>query len=1081
MKSSPGPASSTHSRTHSEVSDFEQPSRPESATPDKEVEEHGEDKTELFVKMESKPPSEGKQDDRRSRSSSGNRSGTRSPVEDEKVSFPSLSSCYSSSFTESMESKASETFSVEGKETAESGLHTPEVVEERTEGAVVQSPPEISESLEVESGEEQESEETLTEAGFLKGLAAGKEMEERQKEEGLEREEGVLESQHATSVEEDMPEEGEDEEDSDVDSSVHYDPASDFGVDEEEEAGHEVSSLVHSTSQLPSLYQDDEEEHGPRPERSNSDRSDSVVFSSTPSVGGDTEEQDNFQEGDQVIIGNKMMGVVRFVGHTHFSPGLWVGVEIGVPKGRNDGSIDGQRYFTCKPCYGLFAPPHKLTIVGGSDGGSSVSEDIVEEVESGTEGEEVEDISQLEEEKRLKQDNVTTPVVEEREVEDEADERQQEEKEEEDNTKTLSLMEENKEPSFIRGEEEEVKRHTDREEEGMNKNVSSSGSSSMIGEDIPTGSLGTLTNTLTPSTSSEQPVPAAPSDGLEEQVQGEKHDSLPLAPEVAMQRSQSATPTPAPPPEFAEGASRESSSEPQSGMVSDAHKVVPMSERNSVSNRLSEELAQDLTNEAYETMHRIWRAKQHHHLHHETSEEGKEDRGRDVVAEKISMAKKEKFQSMSLDEKAELITDQLLSVLLKSESHFACDVHTSKKISSTELTLEPGEEDIDNKVVKGPASLDSRSGPAQDSEPKSQTGLSSVLDDEVWPDSQPPPHLMIHAPPTYGVAVSIEPRPLSPPSLRHGPPHPLQFQGISSGYPLQGSSDYSPPGSPPRHLSQPSAARVAAGDKSPPPLSPPPQSQSPPLERSTSVESVVQLLDSIKITTAQCMVPSQRKTVDLIVACAWDEASRVGFQHLHSNGTQDSLHRPPGEILTLVHKRGGEDEDEEDGMSPAEVKCRHDYVTLVYQLALEMIQRLHPVKEPTPVWASHCTTRSLIVPTHFPGQALPTLVDIQKRVYATLMRGQLPNQLPNVKFLHKMKRPGGREVDFVDQVLIQELRREEPEWVDYSKDEMSVKEKTADSLLESLVTETADILSSIAEKRRVRELNRRQQPSRTPS
>lgn len=1082
MKSSSGLASSIHSHTHSDMSDL---SRPESATPDREMEDYDKDKSKWLGtegKVQEEPPSEGRQDGPRSRGSSGNRSGTQSPMEDEKVSLPSVSSYYSSSFTESMESKASEILSVDGRGSVGSGAHTPEVVGGEAEDTVLRSPSEIRESLEVdESGEEQEGEETLTETRFLEGLAAGKETEEqRQEEEGVEREEELLEkdSEHATFVEEEIPmeeeipveEDGDVEEYSDLEASVHYDPASGFGDEDKMDDSHEVASLVGSTSKLPSLHNDEEgeEENGPRPERSNSDRSDYVMVSSTPSIGGDTDEQDNFQVGNQVLVGNKMMGVVRFVGHTHFSPGLWVGVEIGVPKGRNDGSIDGQRYFTCDPQYGLFAPPHKLTVIGGSDAESSTSEDFAEEVESETDGEEVEDTAKLEEE-RLEDNNVTKQEVEKYEEED--DERKPAEKKEE---QTSFLLEESEEHYFIQ-EEEEGEGGVDREGEGVNRNVSSS---SFIREDIPTGSHGTGADALTPSVSSEHPVSAAPSDTQEEQVQGEKHDSLPLAPEVVVQRSQSATPTPAPPPEFAEGASRESSSEPQSGMVSDTHKVVPLSERNSISNRLTEELAQDLTNEAYETMYQIWRAKQHYHP--VVDEEEKEDSGEDMVEEKTVMDRKKKFQSMSLEEKAELITDQLMSVLLKSESHFACDVHSSKKVSTTEPTRVEkgiGREGRDEKVLNGHMVL-----PAD-----SKSGFSHATEDEVWPNNRtplpPPPHLVIHASPTSGIALNLDTPPLSPPFSYRSPPPPLQ--GINSGYPLQGYSDYSPPGSPPRHLSQASAARVAAGEKSPPPpLIPPSQASSPPLlERSTSVESVVQLLDTIKITTAQCMVPSQRETVDQIVACAWDEASRVGSQNLHSIAAPDSHHPLPGEILTLIRKRRGDDDDEEeeDGMSPAEMKCRDAYVGLVYRLSLEMIQRLHPVKEEVPVWARHCTTRSLLVPTHFSSQDFPSLVDVQKRVYAGLMRGQVPNQLPNVKFLHKMKRPGGREVDFVDQVLIQELRREEPEWVDYSKDEMSVKEKTADALLESLVAETADILSSIAEKRRVRELNRRQQPFRTPS
>ncbi len=80
-------------------------------------------------------------------------------------------------------------------------------------------------------------------------------------------------------------------------------------------------------------------------------------MTATPSQGGDPEDQAKFHFGQQVLIANKMVGVVRFVGTTHFSPGVWVGVEIGVAKGRHDGSIAGHRYFSCDTNYGLFVPP----------------------------------------------------------------------------------------------------------------------------------------------------------------------------------------------------------------------------------------------------------------------------------------------------------------------------------------------------------------------------------------------------------------------------------------------------------------------------------------------------------------------------------------------------------------------------------------------------------------------------------------------------------------------------------------------------------------------------------------------------
>ena len=80
-------------------------------------------------------------------------------------------------------------------------------------------------------------------------------------------------------------------------------------------------------------------------------------------IGGSPEDADNLKLGDIVLISNKVLGVVRFIGWTHFAEGVWIGIEIGEPKARHDGSIDGKRYFNALPNCGVFAPPSKLTLM----------------------------------------------------------------------------------------------------------------------------------------------------------------------------------------------------------------------------------------------------------------------------------------------------------------------------------------------------------------------------------------------------------------------------------------------------------------------------------------------------------------------------------------------------------------------------------------------------------------------------------------------------------------------------------------------------------------------------------------------
>ena len=64
--------------------------------------------------------------------------------------------------------------------------------------------------------------------------------------------------------------------------------------------------------------------------------------------------------GDRVWVGGTKSGVVVFVGPTQFAVGEWVGVELDDAVGKNDGSVNGVRYFTCSPLHGVFAKAAKL-------------------------------------------------------------------------------------------------------------------------------------------------------------------------------------------------------------------------------------------------------------------------------------------------------------------------------------------------------------------------------------------------------------------------------------------------------------------------------------------------------------------------------------------------------------------------------------------------------------------------------------------------------------------------------------------------------------------------------------------------
>ncbi|XP_032881369.1 CAP-Gly domain-containing linker protein 4 isoform X6 [Amblyraja radiata] len=88
-----------------------------------------------------------------------------------------------------------------------------------------------------------------------------------------------------------------------------------------------------------------------------------------------TERNVKLHEGSQVLLSSSSeMAIIRYIGPTDFAPGVWLGLELRSPKGKNDGSVAEKRYFTCKPNYGVLVRPSRVTYRGIN--GTTLVDDI---------------------------------------------------------------------------------------------------------------------------------------------------------------------------------------------------------------------------------------------------------------------------------------------------------------------------------------------------------------------------------------------------------------------------------------------------------------------------------------------------------------------------------------------------------------------------------------------------------------------------------------------------------------------------------------------------------------------------------
>jgi dynactin 1 len=72
---------------------------------------------------------------------------------------------------------------------------------------------------------------------------------------------------------------------------------------------------------------------------------------------------EQLQVGQIIELTDGRLATIRYIGQPHFAAGDWVGVELEDESGKNDGSVQGERYFDCGMGRGMFVRPTTVTII----------------------------------------------------------------------------------------------------------------------------------------------------------------------------------------------------------------------------------------------------------------------------------------------------------------------------------------------------------------------------------------------------------------------------------------------------------------------------------------------------------------------------------------------------------------------------------------------------------------------------------------------------------------------------------------------------------------------------------------------
>lgn len=147
----------------------------------------------------------------------------------------------------------------------------------------------------------------------------------------------------------------------------------------------------------------------------------------------------------------------------------------------------------------------------------------------------------------------------------------------------------------------------------------------------------------------------------------------------------------------------------------------------------------------------------------------------------------------------------------------------------------------------------------------------------------------------------------------------------------------------------------------------------------------------------------------------------------------------------------------EDAQQDMENKSHRVFKKLLFDLTGEIIRDVYKDEdnEHPPPWTKIKRKQQ----KYFRGISLPTTIDVLKPIVQEVVIDILG--LNGSRKADCNKWNIRKKKDNVDSILVQELREEEPQWVDYDNDELAVKMQLTDSILDSLLADTVQTMNKI--------------------